>query len=659
MFMNRKQELLFIFMSFIITGTLITASTLFAIFVETPHKGIILATLIIANIFSIIGFLMVYLWQLKNKFEYKKSFEHYVEEMVSEAGVGVLIFNTVGIIIYASQFLIERFNSTLIGKNIDDLDEKFTELLFGKDKEFNYINGDITYEVKIDTKNNAIIFKDISSKMSILNQYKSEKTIIGELEIDNFQEYQNILPEEELFQIQSTIIKLLDSLVEEYNVIYRQYVNGKFIIISDEETLTTLADNNFDMFTKLSKSISISGVKLTVSAGFGAESSVAKDLMSLAKEAISRSHARGGGQVTIAYPNKDYKYFGATSESVAVTSRVKVSQISKILAAKLKDNKIKNVLIYGHSVADLDALGSAYGLYEMAKTFKKKAHIVLGSIDKTSKQALKHLGINKKEVFLKPTQISKFTKASTVVILTDVADPKRTDNEDALKGYPQDNLFVFDHHRVTSTPAEVLKTNTYIDSSASSASEIISEVMQFSKINIKLSKIGAQLLLSGIYLDTKQFEKQTSSRTFAAASWLESFGAEASISSDLLKLPEEQTKLINKILNNLIEVKPGFYMASYDGEAESDVVSVAADEILRTSGRKAAFVIAKVPGKKQYKMSARSIDQNVQIIAEAVGGGGHFGASAAVSEESLEIFKDNIIQAIVSVKNESNNNKRM
>ncbi|WP_168388344.1 DHH family phosphoesterase [Mycoplasma marinum] len=592
----------------------------------------------------------------KQRVEIKKSFDYYIEELISTTGIGVIIFNSEGMIIWTSKFISERFNNKLMGKNISDISKEFEKHYKNNELEFTFQYETIDYDVQIVSKSNSIILKDISDKASIFKQYENEKSVVGELDIDNFQEFQSLLPEEEIFTIQSTIINMLDSLVKEYNIIYRQYVNGKFIIFTDGETLKKLIDSEFAMFTKINTNLSIPGVKLTVSVGFGVGSTLPSELMSLAKESIAQSQNRGGDQVTVAYQNEDYRYFGAETEAVYSSSRVKISQISKIIVERLSDRKIKNVLVYGHMYADLDALGSARGVVEMAKSFGKNSYIVNTTFDSTTKKAVKSIIQNPKDLFIKASTANRFDPETTLVFICDTALPDRTENPNAFKGYGKENIFILDHHRITAIPDGVYKSHVYIDTAVSSASEIVSEIIMYSKRRIKVSYEAAQLLLSGIYLDTKQFQRQVSARTFAAASWLETFGATASTSANLLKLSESQTTTIRKILSELKEVRPGYYMATYDGEADSDVVSVAADEILRTEGRRAAFVIAKVPGTKKFKLSARSLDVNVQLIAERVGGGGHFAASAAVSEEPLSIFAGNLIQTIVSVKNESNNN---
>ena len=205
-------------------------------------------------------------------------------------------------------------------------------------------------------------------------------------------------------------------------------------------------------------------------------------------------------------------------------------------------------------------------------------------------------------------------------------------------------------------PTYALVNNFFIDSSASSASEIITEMIALSNNKDKINSLAAQLLLDGIYVDTNMFKKHISSKTFYACSLLEEWGASAEKSIISLKITEEIFNKVKKLNENLQEVKPGYFLSYADIDTTNDIIAIASDEILRVEGRKAAFVVGKLQGTNKYKLSARGVDTNVQIIAEAVNGGGHFGAAAAESDEPLEVFIDNIKQAIVSVQNESNNN---
>ncbi len=655
--MKTKFRILIFSLIVVVIASLVSAIVIILRYEQKEASRVALLSVVsVVLIMSVVIVLSIWSVSKKQRVEIKKSFEQYMEELFSSVGVGTIMFNNEGVIIWTSKFISDIFNNSLIGKNITEISFSFTEELYANKTEFVFEVSNMFYEAKVVRYSNSIIIKDVSEKNRIKQQYINERTVVGEIDIDNFQEYISILPEEEVFSIQSSIIKVLDKLVEKYNIIYRQYVNGKFLVITDSETLNSMEKNRFSELTNLKTNIKVDNIKLTVSVGFGIGSTIPSELMQLAKDSVFQSQSRGGNQVTICSLQDGYKRYGAKTESFSSTSRVTISKISKLFFLTLKKPEIKTVLIYGHKMADLDALGSTYAIYERAIESGKKAYIVGSTFDSSTKKAIAKFIPNKSEVFVKPHNIAKFAKKSTMVVICDVTDPSRTENSFALAGIPPKNIFIFDHHRISELPPTVLKGHTYIDPAVSSASEIVSELIQYSNKNIKPSKTAVQLLLSGIYLDTKIFQKQVSARTFASAAWLESFGAKPIEAADLLKFSEEQSKIIREILSQVQEVKPGYFLAAYDGEAGSDVIAKAADEILRTQGRIAAFVIAKIPGEKIYKMSTRSINVNVQIIAEEVGGGGHFSAAAAVSDEPLVIFKENVIQSIVGKKHESNNN---
>ena len=294
-------------------------------------------------------------------------------------------------------------------------------------------------------------------------------------------------------------------------------------------------------------------------------------------------------------------------------------------------------------------------MYHFAKQFGKEVYIQNETFDDTTKAVVEEAFTKeeRQQIFIKPSKAFKIANATTIHIIVDTSELHMVESEAMLRKVDMHNIFILDHHRISQLAEDVPMENVYVDTSASSASEIVSELMQFSSKLVKLPQRVSQLLLNGIYLDTKQFVKSSSSRTFAAAAWLESFGALSTKAAAILKLPERYTQIINQILSSVKEVKPGYFLSSYKGEVPVDIISLAADEILRTQGRKVAVVIAKVPGKQMFKMSTRGIDTNVQVIAEAVGGGGHFNAAAAVSKEPIDIFEDNIISAIVSLKGEN------
>lgn len=583
----------------------------------------------------------------------------YIENLVSSLSIGILILDLNGSIIWTSKFVESRFGKKIINKSIsliiEDLDITKKQIDFQKI----IIKDEFVYEVKFYASEFIVTLKDITQEYTTTKFYEIERSVVGEIDIDNFQQYQSLLSEEELFLIQSAVINFFESLVKKYNFVYRQYLNSKFIIFTNKDVLNTMISSSFKDFNKLNEVDVIKNKRISLSIGFGTDSSNLRELLEMAKIGIQQSQSRGGNQITIISKNEPPQYFGSNSVIAPLKSKTKIKAVAERFKNCLENESIESVIIYGHKVADLDALGAAYAIYEIAKKHNKEAYIQNHSFDNTTKKTISKYIKSTSEIFISPAKAVSLTNKKTMIVIVDCADESRVENSKIFFKAYSDNIFIFDHHRISELNSIVDELNVYIESTASSTSEIITELILFCNFQNMISQKAIQLLLNGIYLDTLKFEKSTSSRTFIAASLLEEWGASPIEASSTLKISETSNEIINKILSTLKEVKPGYWLAAYKGTVPSDVVSIAAEEILKIEGRKAAFVIAKQPKKSKlepdiFKLSARSIDINVQIIVEAVGGGGHFNSAAALSDakvkESFETFTSNVIQAIVSAK---------
>ncbi|MBU4691199.1 DHH family phosphoesterase [Mycoplasma zalophi] len=627
------------------------------IFKNFPLLGIVSLSVLVGFSFIamiILGFLTYQ--NYKNNVIVKSTLNQYIEQEIAKEGVGIFVFNERLKIIWVSHFIKERFGNKIIGKNLDTVFN--VETLSKKNFKTTTKYNDFFYEINFLPEKNILMVRDVTSLQNITTLYESEKTVFGEIDIDSMDLYQSIYSEEEIFKIYNSVVKVLDDLSKTYDFVYRRFINNRFFLITTKQTLQNFIANNFRFFTTInSEDINGKTFRIPLSVGFASGMEKLDELTETTKDALSQSQSRGGDQVTVILKNQKPLYFGSKSEIALNSSRTKISFIAKALKEKLNSQDISKVIIYGHKEADLDALGSAYALATIVRAKNKKAYIQNTTFDATCKKQKDKYLKNDNSLFISPKQATKLNDESTMVIIVDTADINRIENPNAFKNINPENVFVLDHHRISKLPEFVLKQNLYIDTTASSASEIVTEILVFSQNNQYITLQSAQMLLDGIYMDTNRFQKTSSSKTFNAVSLLEEWGASSSTSIETLKMTKEVHQTVSKILENLQEVKQDYFIAAYDKEVDSDIIAIAAEEILRIQGRKAAFVIAKIPGSNKYKMSARGINTNVQIIAEAMNGGGHFGAAASVSDtESLEVFVDNLIQAIVSIKDESNIN---
>lgn len=577
-----------------------------------------------------------------------RTLNQYLQNEINDQGLGTMIFLNNGKIIWATNFILNKFGKSIIGKNIKDV--FMIEEWENNNHNFVFKKDDYEYEVFVNFEKNIVIVKDITIQSNLLSDYKKQRVVFGEIHIDNMNLYQVSLSQEELYKIYSNFGAMLEEISRKNNIIYRQYENGRFFLLTNQESLDNLEKTKFQAFEMLKNKNVYNGVNLTISAGFSYGIFKYDILDKLAKEALLQSKTRGGDQITVLTKYEKPRYYGSSSEIDINMSRTNVTYIAKNLMNKLKSKNINKVIVYGHKDADLDALGSSWGIYKLAKSMGKEAYIQNKTFDDTTQRIYDKLEPLDKQVFISPKEATNLNDKKTLVVICDTSDETRIENIQAFKDIDKENIIVIDHHRIGLNPKFAMRENLYIDSSASSASEIVTEIIAITNSDERIDVKTAQHLLNGIYLDTKNFQKQTSSKTFSAAALLEKWGAKISVSVNNLKFDEKIFEQVTELLENLEEIKDGFFLAYKNIPVAPDVISIAADEILRVNGRKAAFVVAKLPGLKRCKMSARGIETNVQLIAENVGGGGHFGTAAAESDEDIELFVNNLKQAIVSVK---------
>lgn len=628
-------------------------------FVDSPFQIIIFSLLCFLALNNIYFIYLLTKQTRKKAMLVNKGINSYVENLISSLSVGAIVFQPNRSIIWVSDFIDQRFGDNVFNLNLsffnDELDDNQKLVDFTKI----FKHGEYVYKLKFVSKEMVLIVKDITQEYSATHFYEIEKLVVGEIEIDNFQLIRSSLLDEDVFNIQSLVKNLFDELSKKYNFVYRSYMEGKYLILTNRDNLNKMVANNFAEFETLNNQ-KVQNMRISLSIGFGVDSSKYSELIEMAKDALYQSQTRGGDQITIISSVEKTKRFGSKSEISVLKSRTRIRNVANRFRNKMLDEKIKNVIICGHKFADLDAIGAAYAIYEIAKSFKKHAVIQNVTFDHTCEKAIDKYIKNKNDIFVPKIKTTSFKKRETLIVIVDCSEDTRVENNEIFLSGLSENIFIFDHHRVSKLDDVVDNLNVYIETTASSTSEIITELIHFNEYQNRITKLGAQLLLNGIYLDTNQFKKSTTSRTFMAASLLDDWGANVEETLSIMKISQETNEKIIELLSKSKEVKPGYWLSYTSDIVPIDVISITADEILKIEGRKAAFVIAQLPSSSPsknpvYKLSARSNGGvNVQLIAEAVGGGGHFNSAAALSDsntnESLDTFVDNVVQSIISSK---------
>ena len=459
-----------------------------------------------------------------------------------------------------------------------------------------------------------------------INQYiqkiRDERFVVGLVYIDNYEDALESVDDVR----RSLFVGLVDKRVNKYfsagAAIIRKLEKDKYLVVFRYKFLEKLLADKFSLVEDI-KSVKVGNEKtLTLSIAIGTGAADYARNYDIAKAAMDLALGRGGDQAVIKDGEKIY-YYGGKSQQMEKNTRVKVRVKAHALRQILEAND--NVLIMGHNLPDIDSFGSALGIYIIAKKFGKEAHIVFGEISSSVRPFMNRF-IDKEEypddMFIKKEEAENYLTASTVVIVVDVNRPQRTECPQLLDKCK--TIIVFDHHRRSSDTitGAVL---SYVDPYASSACEMVTEMIQYVDDNIKLKAFEADALYAGINIDTDGFNSKSGPRTFEAAAFLRRHGADVTRVRKMLRSNMNEYKEIAKAVSRVEVYKDAFAISIFNGDGiDTPTVGGAktANDLLDISGIKASFVIT--PYEDKIYVSARSIDEvNVQLVMEKLGGGGH------------------------------------
>ena len=414
--------------------------------------------------------------------------------------------------------------------------------------------------------------------------------------------------------------------------ITRKYTSNRYIIIVEQKYIEKEIENKFSILDEM-KEINV-GERLlvTISMGVGLSGKSPLDSHDSAISAIELALGRGGDQVVV--KNKDkFLFFGGKSKEVEKRTKVK----SRVIGHAVKDivNSSENVLILGHNNPDIDCIGAAIGLNSVITAMGKQCNIILDSLNDSIEDIVtKYIEEeNKEHVFITEEDAREYIGDNTLFIIVDTNNKKYVANKELLKG--NSNMIIIDHHRKSLDSIEDASLS-YIEPYASATSELVTEIIPYIKEGHKLSYMESEVLLAGITIDTKNFTFKTGVRTFEAAAYLKRWGADTVEIKKLFSCDLERMIKRCDIIKSA-KVNNGIAIAKCPKEIEDKLLAAqAADELLNITGVEASFVLVKIGN--SVTISGRSLGQvNVQLILEAIGGGGHLTmAGATINDRTLE-----------------------
>ena len=483
----------------------------------------------------------------------------------------------------------------------------------------------------------TLYLADMTEMFNVRDEYIRTRPIVTVILVDNYDELTNNLPDSAISSLDARINDRISDWCKDLGGLLRKYERNRYLLVFEAKDLGRLQENKFSILDEIRTITNPSGVAATVSLGIGKDGGSFEENFNFASLSIEMALSRGGDQAVIK-DRYNFTFFGGRTKETERRTKVK----ARVIASSLTElvNQSSMVFVMGHRMADLDALGSAMGLVCICRKLGKTVRIVLDQENNAAKSLLQKLAELPEydNLFVSGEDALLAADSRTLLIVVDTNRPDQVESKALLESV--NRVAVIDHHRRAADYIEQVVLNLH-EPFASSASELVSEILQYAVEPKDIQPMEAQALLAGIVLDTKKFSVRTGSRTFEAAAFLRRAGADT---VDVMKLFQNdldatvsryQIVQAARLYRNEIAISALHYTATRTLAAQ------AADELLNIKGIMTSFVL--FPDGDRVIISARSIGEaNVQVILEPLGGGGNAAtAGAQISGKTvMEVLKE-------------------
>lgn len=543
----------------------------------------------------------------------------------------------------------KAFEDVVVGKNeyatVDDIIEDGINILSSSDSKGVNIRCDGKYFTVYShrrEKQTVYYFIDNTKLRLVADEFVRTRPAVVMISIDGVEELQRLYKESDCSSIRNGVTRLLEQWLSEYDCMMTKKGDSTFIIVTKTSDVEKMIEKKFGILDAVRDyRYNDEELSITLSIGVGTDGGVGK-CQQEAKAALEMAFDRGGDQAVV--KNKeDYSFFGGVSKSVERQSTVKTRIIANDFAKLVEASG--RVIVMGHKYPDLDALGSAMGVVAVARAYGKEAFIATNSYTAASKPLIDYLKANGFEDYIITHSKAKtLFKKNTLLVVTDTHIKSFVECPELLEKATK--TVVIDHHRKSVDyidNADIF----YHDPSASSAAELVTQLIEYLPYKIKIGSVVADSLLSGIMLDTKNFVLRTGAKTFETAACLKKAGADTVRVKQLFSDSMAAYKSKSEIISSAESYRGCAVAVAKSNTGEMRVVaSQAADELLNIKDISASFVVFKTDN--VVNVSARSLGGiNVQVIMEALGGGGHQTMAAAQFEnETTQSVSQKVKEAI-------------
>lgn len=597
----------------------------------------------------------------------KQGFQTDVEisRFLGKDAAGALSFGNIGLLTYDEEYIVTWTSDFFKERNIELVNQKVTawipetRTLF--EDEVDYVLGesdDSFYEITRKTDSNVLYVQDVTSYQKLSNQYMNNSVVVGVMQLDNYMEYQSYENEELMATINTHLRGPLITWAKENGMLIRRLRSDRFFLVLNKHIFDEVTKSNFSILQITKDEANQLDLSISLSMAFAYGTNDFNELDDMVNQLIELAQSRGGDQVAFRNADGNVRYIGGNSESGSTRSKVRVHTIAQSIQGAIMDAQA--VFIAGHNDTDFDCMGAALGISSWAKSLGKKAYIVLRDVPRDiqlqeTMDSFRQTLIDRHR-FVTPEEAGEMMdRQKDVLFMVDHGVPAISSARNFLDSCQ--NIIVIDHHRRGDSFVEHTML-TYIESTASSACELIVELIQNIPNHVPIYETEATIMYLGILVDTNRFKMHTDARTFEAASRLRSWGANAAMAEKALCVDYEEFSTKNHLIDQAEWYHDRFMIVCIDREpVEKTMLAKVAQSLLLIRGVQASFAIARVKGKeKATAISARSDGSfNVQKIVECLNGGGHFTAAAVERMDVTPLeLKTRLLEILEEEKDESN-----
>lgn len=579
------------------------------------------------------------------------------QEAMIKMPLGIMLYDKDRQIQWINPYLqMYLHDKDIIGSSIFSVDKELAKYIDDAIKSNSKQNkiikwGDRKFEMVVQDDLGVVYLLDITRYANIEEKYKQERLAIGLIFIDNYDELSQAMGDQNLTNMSSYVQTTLSKYAGQFNSYLKRIDEDHFILLTHMHDLAKMEDNKFSILDKVRTESSRKNMPLTLSIGIAFGSESLNEIADQAQSNLDLALGRGGDQVVVKQSGHEARFYGGKSNPMEKRTRVRARMVSQALVELFKG--VDHVFVQGHRNPDLDAIGSAIGIVKIARIHGVKASVVL-DVDHVNYDVgrliakMQAAGIDK-DVFISPKDALEAATDESLLVLTDHSKYSITYDPELYKRL-KNRLIIIDHHR----RGEEFPENpmlVYIEPYASSTCELVTEMIEYQPQGGEgvLTDLEASAMLAGITVDSKEFSLRTGTRTFDAASYLRSIGADTQVVSELLKENIDNYLQRSHLVSTIDMIEPNMALLMGEDNKIYDpiITAQAADTALSLEHVDASFALTR-RSKDVIGISARSMGNvNVQVIMEKLGGGGHLSnAATQIKGVTVEEAKDKLLAAI-------------